>query len=219
MTGLAIGALATTAVGTGINVYSSYMQGVAAQDMALQQSAAELALASAQAAAFGAQADEYERQAAIEGKLAGVDQIQSELEREKRSKALAAEIGSTYAQAAGNGILVSSQSPNDTFSKVLENSANEAAFDISIDRDNAAMNIWQRSEAARKLQFAARQAAAQGANQILSAELNSNLAIAQGKNAFNSGVISAAGQTMSGIGSLALSGAVGYKQGLFDGLF
>ena len=131
MTGLAIGALATTAIGTGVGVYSTYQQGLAAKEMAGQQAAAQLALAEAQAAAYGAQAGEYARQAAVEQKLAGVDQIQGELENEKRSKALAAEIGSTYAQAAGNGILVTSASPTDTFANVLKNEATEAAYDIS----------------------------------------------------------------------------------------
>ncbi len=215
MTGLAIGALATTAVGTGISVYSTYKQGVAAQEMAGQQAAAQLALAEAQTAAYEAQAGEYARQAAVERKLAGVDQIQGELENEKRSKALAAEIGSTYAQAAGNGVLVTSASPTDTFANVLKNEATEAAYDISINRDNTAMNVWQRSENARKLSFAASQASAAGANALLSGRTNAALTSAQGENAYQSAIWSAAGQAFSGIGSLALGGATAYKQGLF----
>ena len=215
MTGLAIGALATTAVGTGIGVYSTYQQGVAAKEMAGQQAAAQLALAEAQAAAYGAQAGEYARQAAVERKLAGVDQIQGELENEKRSKALAAEIGSTYAQAAGNGILVTSASPTDTFANVLKNEATEAAYDISINRDNTAMNVWQRSENARKLSFAACQASAAAANALSAGRMNAAMTVAQGNNAYRSSIWSAAGQAFAGIGSLALGGAMGYSNGLF----
>ena len=215
MTGLAIGALAATGIGAGIDAFSTYQQGLAAKDMAGQQAAAQLALAEAQAASYCAQAGEYARQAGVERKLAGVDQIQGELENEKRSKALAAEIGSTYAQAAGNGVLVSSASPTDTFANVLKNEAAEAAYDISINRDNTAMNVWQRSENARKLSFAARQSSAAGANALAAGRLNAAMTVAQGDNAYRSGILSAAGKAFSGIGSLALGGAMGKKKGLF----
>ena len=217
MTGLAAGALAATGIGTGIGAYSSYRQGIAAQQMAEAESAAQLQLAEAQAAAHAAQAGEYARQAGIERKLAGVDQIQGELEAEKRSKALAAEIGATYANAAGNGVIVDSASPTDTFAHVLDNVAEEGSYDISIIRDNTAMNVWQRSENARKLDFAARAAAAAGANALQAGKINASLTRMQGENARSSGIMSALGQTLSGIGSLGLGGVTAYKSGLFSG--
>ena len=230
MTGLAIGGLAASAIGTGVGVYSTYMGAQSAAALqeaqaaeALRMAQAQSDLAAAQVAAYNAQAGEYARQASVEKKLAGADQIQGELEAEKRSRALAAEIGSTYANAAGNGVIVDSASPTDTFAAVLQNEAKEAAYDVSIIRDNTAMAVWQRGESARKLNFAAKQARAAAAQAAMSGQEY----LRQGASAYrmgmsqadatrSGGLLSALGLGMSGAGNLAVGGVTSYKKGLFS---
>lgn len=133
----AVVADAAIIAGTAYSAYSSYEQGVAAE----QAAKAQAEQYKAQAAILEQQALENDRQAKYENERAGIAQVQGELEAEKRSRLLAAEIGSLYAAYAGNGLLVDG-GENDTFGAVLKSSVAEGQADISTIRDNAAINVW-----------------------------------------------------------------------------
>lgn len=92
------------------------------------------AQAAAQAAAYAAQAKGSTLQAAIA-------QRQGEVEAEKRFRVMAQDIGSVYANASGNGLMVDG-SGKDTVGDILKTTADEAEWDINTIRENAAMNVW-----------------------------------------------------------------------------
>ena len=146
-----------------------------------------------------AQAQEYERQAALEKDQAGIAQIQGEQEAAKRARARASEVGSTYAAAAGNGLLVSG-SETDTFANVLKSQEQEAQADIQTIKANTALNVWSREEQARSYLVAAQQSRYGVTSSLLSSSNYSK----QAKYAYSSGVTSAAGSALSGIGSAAV---------------
>lgn len=152
---VAIAGLIATAVGGGYSAYSSYQQGKAQETQAK------------------AQAAESERQAKLEEERAAIAQIQGEQEAEKRSRQLALDIGSTYANFAGNGLLVDG-SPKDTLGSVLKTQVAEGLSDISTIRDNTALNVWTHKSNAASLiasagnqRIAGKNARAAGVNSAL----------------------------------------------------
>lgn len=100
------------------------------------------------------QADEELKQGEIFQEKANIEQIKGEREAAKRSRMLAQEIGSQYAQFAGNGFLVDA-SPTDTFGAIIKSSATEGQADISTILDNAKMNQWTFEEQKRTMQRSA----------------------------------------------------------------
>lgn len=196
---MAYASVAAMAVGTAVTAYSSYQAGKEAK----RQGEAEAELARQQAAAQEAQAAEYERQAAIEKQKAGIEQLQGEQEAAAKMRQRAAQIGSTYATAAGNGILVSG-SETDTFANVLKSQNIEDTADINTIKANTAMAVWSREEDARSLMFAAGQSRAGAQSSLFS----SNEYARQGKSAYKAGVTSAIGSLISGSGS---TGATAYN--------
>ena len=88
------------------------------------------------------QANEARKQAQLEQERANIAQIQGEQEVDRRMRAYSQEVGSVYANAAGNGILIDSGSTGDTLGKALDTSATFAAKDVSTIRDNTALSIW-----------------------------------------------------------------------------
>lgn len=176
MTGSAIGtslfyaSAAVAAVGAGVAAYGTYQQGKAQE----QQAKAEAA--------------QQSYQAKLNEERAAVAQLQGEQEAAKRSRAMAAEIGSQYANYAGNGLMVDGVG-KDTLGDVLKTTVTEADADIKTIRDNAAMNVWT-----YKANASAQRASAQ----------NSLIA---GKNARKAGTIGAWGTGLSGIGQVGMSTA------------
>lgn len=166
---------ATSAVGAGYSAYSSHQQGKAAN----QQARAEAA--------------EAERQARLENKRAEIAQIQGEQEAEKRSRILAADIGSTYANFAGNGLLVGGAG-KDTLGSVLTTQAAEAQSDISAIRDTTAMNIWTHQA---------------NASSLIASAGNRRIA---GRNARRAGNTQAWGSLLSGGGGIAMGAGSYYKE-------
>ena len=98
--------------------------------------------AAAQAKAQGeAQAAAYRNQANVARQQAINEQIKGEQEAAKRSRLLAADIGSQYANWAGNGLMVDGNG-KDTLGDVLRTTTTEGVADIRTIKDNAAMNMW-----------------------------------------------------------------------------
>ena len=102
-----------------------------------------------QAEAQHAAAADLDRQADAENRKAGIAQMQAEMEAEKRSRTLAADVGSVYANFAGNGLMV--DGAGGTFGNVLTTTAAEAARDISTIRDNGRMSVWEHQSNAQSL--------------------------------------------------------------------
>lgn len=189
MTGLAIASLVTAAVGAHVATYANYRQGKEAQ----RQANAQAELAARQAEAQQAQAAEYERQAKIESQKAGIEQLQGEQEAERIMRQRAQDIGSAYANAAGNGILVSG-SETDTFANILKSQIQESQADIDTIRANTAMNVWSREESSRSLLFSAEQSRRAASDSLFTAEEYRR----QGKSAKKAGTLSAIGSYISG---------------------
>jgi hypothetical protein len=176
---VAIASLVAMAVGGGYSAYSSYQQGKAQQTQAK------------------AQAAESERQAELEMERAGIAQIQGEQEAAKRSRQLAADIGSSYANYAGNGLLVDGGT-KDTLASVLKTQVAEGPADISTIKDNTALNIWTHESNAKSLLASA-----------------GNMRIA-GVNAKRAGVNSAIGTSFSTVGQMGSAAASFNQAGAFD---
>lgn len=181
--------------GLALSAYSTYQQGVAQKET----NEANAQIAANQAAAQEAQAQEYERQAALEKEQEGIEQLQGEQEAAKRARARAAEVGATYAAAAGNGLLVSG-SETDTFANVLKSQEQEAQADIQTIRANTALSVWSREEQARSYLVAAQQSRYGVTSSLLSSSNYSK----QAKYAYGNGITSATGSALSGIGSTAI---------------
>lgn len=167
-----VAGMVASAAAQGYSAYASYQQGKA------QQTAAKAAAA------------ESERQAKLENERAAIAQVQGEQEAEKRSRILAADIGSLYANYAGNGLLIDG-STKDTIGSALSTTVAEAQSDISAIRDNTALNVWTHQSNAQSL-------LASAANQRIS-----------GVNAYRSGLTGAIGGSIGAAGSLAMA----YGQG------
>ena len=171
-----VGSMIAMAIGSAVNAYSTYEQGKA------QKEAGER------------QAQELERQGKIADQQAEIAQMQGEREVEKRSRALAAEIGSIRANYAGNGLLVDA-GEGDTIGKIEKSAAIEGFDDIATLEANKKMNVWGFQEQANSLRF------------------NANEARIGGKNARRTGNLSAVGTALGGVGQVGASGATYYSTG------
>lgn len=166
--GLAIAAAATSA-------YTNYQSGKEQKRQALFMKA------------------EAEKQADLEQERANITQIQGEQEAERRMRAYAQEVGSIYADAAGNGLLVDSGSAGDTLGRILDTSSTFAAQDVSTIKDNTKLSIWTSLE---------------NKNQLLRSAENYRIS---GKNAYKAGIL---GATASGMQGLAVAAGTAYQTGL-----
>lgn len=166
---------ATAAVaGAGISAYSARQQG------------------KAQDAAAKAQAEQYRQQAKINQAQAEVAQLQGEQEARRRYALLNQDIGSLYAQFAGNGLDINTSG---VVGKALTSTVNEGVQDVKTINDNTRMNVW--SLLNNKTQ-----------------NLNSaNISVYQGKAAKQAGTLSAWGEGVKGVGSAIQAGSAGYDAG------
>lgn len=147
---MAIGALAASAIGTGVSVYSNIQQGKAAK------------------AAANAQAMQLEDQAKVAEAQASIAQLQGEKEAERRFAILSQDIGSTYAAFAGNGLSLDSGS----VSKALSYQVSEATADVNSIRDKTMMDVWSSMNNAQSLLNQASLARYQGKSASSSANLS-----------------------------------------------
>ena len=83
----------------------------------------------------------YRRQAEAARIQAGQAQRQGEYEANKRSRLLAEDIGSAYANWAGNGLMVDGKG-KDTLGDIVMSDRGEAAYDIDVINENAYLNAW-----------------------------------------------------------------------------
>jgi hypothetical protein len=168
-------AVASTAAG-GIETYAAYsegkenaentkMQGELNAQAIERNAAAEAEQMRAQAAAYDRKstqdlieannqvfkAREELRQGDIAQEKANIEQLKGEREAAKRSRMLAQEIGSQYAQYAANGFAVDAN-PTDTFGAILNTTATEGQADINTILDNAKLNQWTLEEEKRTQQ-------------------------------------------------------------------
>lgn len=175
-------------------VFGTMVVGAVTSGVAQYQSAeATKKSAEAQQTAAEAQAQENERQAQLENERAGIAQIQGEQEAAKRSRTLAADIGSLYADAAGNGLLVDGGlGTKDTLGSVLTTTVAESQQDISTIRDNTAISVWEHQSNANSLRASAGNARISGLN-----------ALASGKAQASAAKVGAVGSTIQGVGSAA----------------
>ena len=202
MTGLAIASLVTMAVGAGYSAYSSYQAGKQAE----KESKVQAEIQRRQAEAYDMQAADLARQADIEKQKAGIAQIQAEQEAEKRSRLLAADIGSAYANYAGNGLLV--DGGNDTFGNVLTTTVAEAERDISTIRDNSRLSVWEHQAEAQSLLTSAQTNRMSAQNSLL----GSQSTVQSGKYARRAGSVSAVGSLLSGGASVGMGAATYWKK-------
>jgi hypothetical protein len=137
------------------------------------------------------QANEAVKQAKLEQERANITQIQGEQEAERRMRAYSQEIGSVYANAAGNGLLIDSGSAGDMLGKVLDTSATFAAQDVSTIRDNTALSIWTHQA---------------NEGQLLRSAANYKK---QGKAAYKAGILGATAAGVKTVGSLGTAFAAG----------
>ena len=142
------------------SAYSAYSQGQMQKEnakAAAEQQLIQAEMQQLQAEQYAKQAEAYntaaadaERLSKIELEKAGIAQIQAEQEAEKRSRLLAADIGSVYASAAGNGLLVNGDG-SDSFANVLKSTVEEAQMDFSTIKDNGRMSIWEHQSNSQSL--------------------------------------------------------------------
>ena len=204
MIGTAIAGIAMMAVGGTIGAVGQYMQGQEAKKAANAQAK----LAESQAAQQEAQAKEYERAAELENQKAGIEQMKGEQEAAEKMRQRAAAIGSAYAEAAGNGILVDGTSSDDTFGNILKTRTIEDTADLNTIRANTAMNVWSREEDARSYLFAAGQQRQAAQDSLFSASEYRR----QGKSAARAGTLSAIGSLHTAAGSTMLSSVGAFKK-------
>lgn len=117
---------------------------------------------------------------------------------------MAADIGSTYANFAGNGLLVDVGSRDDTFGNVLSTTVAEAQRDISTIRDNGRMSVWEQQSNARSLMTSAETSRISGASSLLGAA-------ASRKNAKYYNRASYLGAATAGISSAASALSSGFQ--------
>jgi hypothetical protein len=143
------------------------------------------------------QANEARKQAQLEQQRSNIAQIQGEQEAARRMRAYSQEVGSAYANAAGNGMLLDSGSAGDTLGKALDTSATFAAQDVSNIRDNTSLSIWTHQA---------------NEGQLLRSAENYRVT---GKNAYKAGILGAAAEGVKTVGALGTAFAAG---GGFKGL-
>ena len=168
----AVAADAAIIAGTAFSAYSSYEEGKAAEQQA------------------NAAAAENRYQAQLMNERSAIAQLQGEQEAEKRSRLLAAEIGTQYANWVGSGLLVDKS--KDTFGNVLSSTVQEGEADISTIRNNSLIDVWTYKSNANSL--------------LASAENN----IISGSNARKAAKYNALGTSLSGAGSLIGMGLSSY---------
>lgn len=191
MTALLVTSAVATVAGTALGAVGAYQQGKAAEAAGKAQAKASMQQAQAEAA-------EQNRQARLENARAGIAQIGAEQEAEKRSRILAQDIGSMYANFAGNGLMVDG-SAKDTVGAALRTEVGEAASDITTIRDNAAMEVWtHRANAASHR--------ANAANALIAGRNQASMFRAQGRAAKRSSRWQMGSSIISGIGQLASLG-------------
>ncbi len=192
------------AAGTIYGGVASYQSGKA--EAAANKSAALAAKREAEA-----QAAEQTRQAQLENTRAGIEQIQGEQEAEKRSRLFAQDIGSIYANYAGNGLMLDGTA-KDTIGSALTSTAAEAAHDISTIRDSAAMNVWTRRANAGSLLASAANTRIAGHNQAEIYRSKARTAARSGRNQFGMSLLSATGTLAKGFAGLGSSSGGGMGQ-------
>ena len=191
MTALLVTSAVATVAGATLGAVGAYQQGKAAESAGKAQAKASMQQAQAEAA-------EQNRQARLENTRAGIAQIGAEQEAEKRSRILAQDIGSMYANFAGNGLMVDG-SAKDTVGAALRTEVGEAASDITTIRDNAAMEVWtHRANAASHR--------ANAANSLIAGRNQAAMFRAQGKAAKRSSRWQMGSSIVGGIGQLASLG-------------
>ena len=179
---------------------SSYSAYSSAQ-MQKENAKAQAEIQRRQAEAYEMQAKDLERQSQIEQEKGALAQLQAEQEAEQRSRVLASDIGSLYANAAGNGLLVDAGS-NDTFAHVLTSTVGEAQRDISTIKDNARISIWEHDSNAKSLLVSAKTSRISRDTSLIGAAVSKKNArsynTASYLGAATAGISSAAGAISSG---------------------
>jgi hypothetical protein len=137
------------------------------------------------------QASEALKQADLEKSRSIIAQQQGEQEEARRMRAYSKEVGSIYAAAAGNGMLIDSGSAGDTLGRMLDTSSKFAAQDVSTIHDNTKLTMWTH-EANRK--------------QLLRSAENY---IKTGKAKYKAGILGATVEGIKTVGSLGLGYAMG----------
>ena len=201
MATMQVAAVAASAAETGLKAYSAYQEGK--ENARRSKTEAEMQMKQAQA--YNLQAADLERQARHEEAKAGIAQIQAEQEAERRSRLLAADIGSAYANFAGNGLLVDGGG-KDTVGSVLTTTAAEAARDISTIRDNGRMNVWEHQSNAKSLMTSAETSRISAQSSLLGARSS----LKNAKYYRRAGLTSALGELLGGAGQLVKSASSAY---------
>lgn len=158
--------------------------------------------AKATKAAASAQAAELKQQADLKQAQAGIAQRQGEEEEAKRMRQLANDIGSTYANFAGNGLLVDSN--GGTIASVLKTQTEEGLSDVATIKDNTAMNVWTYQQNAANLRASAKNTWEQGKATARNQMFQARLGLAQtitGLPLVSSGGFSSAAGSLSGMKS------------------
>lgn len=187
----------------GLSAYegvSSYQQGKA--EAATLKDQAEAAEAEARG-----KANEMNRQASLEDIRAGIAQVGGEREAEKRSRLLAQDIGSMYADFAGNGLLVDGSS-KDVVGAALRTQVGEAQSDISTIRDNSAMEVWTHMANASSYRASAANALTAGHNQATVLRSQAKSARKRGRSGLAMG-LGKAGLSLGGLGLRLAAGMTG----------
>lgn len=172
--------------------------------------------AKATKAAASAQAAELKQQADLKQAQAGIAQRQGEEEEAKRMRQLANDIGSTYANFAGNGLLVDSK--GGTIASVLKTQTEEGLSDVATIKDNTAMNVWTYQQNAANLRASAKNTWEQGKATARNQMFQARLGLAQtitGLPLVSSGGFSSAAGSLSGMKSSGTAANSGTSLGTF----
>lgn len=137
------------------------------------------------------QASEALKQAELEKSRSIIAQQQGEQEEARRMRAYTQEVGSIYAAAAGNGMLIDSGTAGDTLGRMLDTSSKFAAQDVSTIHDNTKLTMWTHDENRKQL--------------LRSAENY----IKTGKAKYKAGILGATVEGVKTVGSLGLGYAMG----------
>jgi hypothetical protein len=191
------------------SAYSSAQMSRANAKAAAQQQQIAAQQQRLQAEAQQAAAADLERQAANEQAKAGIAQMQAEQEAERRSRIMANDIGSAYANYAGNGLLVEG-GDDDTFGRVLTTTVKEAEQDISTIKDNGRMSVWDYKSNAESLMVSARTQRLSSRSSLLGEQSSLIGAAASRKNAKYYNQASYIGAATGGISSAASAVSSGF---------
>ena len=190
MTGLAV---AGTVLSVGGGLWGAWQQKKAANETAR----AQIWQGYQQKKAYDAEATEQERQAQYEKIRAARADQQGREEADKRSSQLAQEIGSIYANFAGNGLLVDGNAT--TVGDTVLMQKREGYGDIDTIRDNTKMNVWEHQMSARSYLASADASRTAGKNALLSAYESASATKKAAKTSFISSLIGLGGKAVSGV--------------------